>query len=237
MKLPHHHREVHTGGEGAKLNWLRASVLGANDGIISLAALLVGVASADVSTGHILITGVAGLLAGALSMAVGEYVSVSSQRDTEKALLEKEKMELANFPKEEFRELVGLYEQKGLSKATAEKVAEELTAHDVFTAHAEAELGIKAKELVNPWYAAIASAISFTVGALIPLIAIMLPLPEYRIAATFGAVFAALIVTGIFSARMSESHVLPVTFRVVLGGLIAMLVTYGIGRLFGVAGI
>jgi VIT1/CCC1 family predicted Fe2+/Mn2+ transporter len=229
------HLEIHTGNPGAKLNWLRAAVLGANDGIISVAALVVGVAGAVNSGSHIFITGIAGLMAGALSMAVGEYVSVSSQKDTELALLAKERQELEDYPREELKELIGLYEKKGLSKETAEKVASELTEHDAIAAHAEAELGLSVKERTNPWYAAFASAASFTIGALIPLLAIVLPAPDARVSFTFGAVFVALVVTGIFSARMSGAHILPVTFRVVAGGLLTMLTTFGIGTLFGMS--
>ncbi len=234
MKLPSGaHREWHSNGTAAQMNWLRAAVLGANDGIISLAALIVGVAGAAVSTGHILLTGIAGLLAGALSMAVGEYVSVSSQRDSEKALLEKERFELAHYPHEEFTELVGLYEKKGLKKETAEIVAKELTAHDVFAAHADAELGIHATELTNPWYAAAASAASFTAGALIPIVAILISPMTFRIPATFGAVIVALLITGIASARMSGASTVVATARVLLGGILAMLITFGIGSLIG----
>lgn len=234
MRLPQGaHIEPHTDVSSSKLNWLRASVLGANDGIISLAALLVGVAGATDSLAHIFITGVAGLLAGALSMAVGEYVSVSSQRDTELALIEKEKWELKNLPEEELEELTRLYEKKGLLRATAEKVAHELTEKDVFAAHAEAELHIDPNELANPWHAGIASAASFTVGAIIPLLAITLSPAAYRVEATFVAVFIALLLTGIMSARVSEASVTKVTMRVVLGGIVAMIITFGIGRFFG----
>ncbi|MDR3570920.1 MAG: VIT family protein [Candidatus Pacebacteria bacterium] len=236
MRLPSIlHTEPHGGASSAQLNWLRAAVLGADDGIVSLSALLVGVAGATDSLSHILITGVAGLLAGALSMAVGEYVSVSSQRDTELALIAKEKNELATMPEEELEELTRLYQQKGLLRGTAEQVAKELTAHDAFAAHAEAELRIDPDELTNPWQAAFASAISFTAGAIIPILAITLSPGLYRIEATFVAVFIALVITGILSARTSGASVASVTLRVVLGGIFAMVVTFGIGRLFGIA--
>jgi VIT1/CCC1 family predicted Fe2+/Mn2+ transporter len=227
------HPEQHGGNITSRLNWLRAAVLGSNDGIISLAALVVGVASATTSTTTLLLTGVSGLLAGAFSMAVGEYVSVSSQRDTERALLEKERYELEHFQNNELQELVGLYQQKGLTLETAQKVAEELTAHDVFAAHVDAELGIDPHTLANPWQAAFASAVSFTVGALIPLITIVL-LPEHlRVALTFVAVFIALVITGILSAKVSGARTWPVTMRILLGGISAMIVTFGIGKLFG----
>ena len=229
------HPEPHSDGAGAQLNWLRAAVLGANDGIVSLSALLVGVAGATNSTAHILITGIAGLLAGALSMAVGEYVSVSSQRDSEMALLEKERFELEHYPDEELEELTSLYQKKGLSRSTAEVVAHELTAHDAFSAHVETELHIDPLALTSPWQAAIASAASFFAGAIIPLVAITLPPLQYRIPATFGAVLVALIITGLLSAWATGTRTLPVMLRVVAGGIFAMIVTFGIGKLFGVA--
>ncbi|NBV77230.1 VIT family protein [bacterium] len=228
---------LHANATSARLNWLRASVLGANDGIVSIAALVVGVAGATVSASTILVTGIAGLLAGALSMAVGEYVSVSSQRDTEEALLEKEKYELDAFPQAELEELAHMYEQKGVSKETALEVAKELTAHDAFAAHVEAELHIDPNDLTNPWHAAFASAASFTAGALIPLIAVVLSPENVRVFLTFIATALALVVTGFLSARMSDSNALKVITRVVLGGVFAMAVTFGIGMLFGVSGI
>ncbi len=236
MRLPSVvHPEPHSDAHASRTNWLRAAVLGANDGIVSIAALVVGVAGATETAGHIFITGVAGPLAGALSMAVGEYVSVSSQRDTELALLKKERFELDTYPDEELEELTGIYQKKGLSRQTAESVAKELSAHDVFAAHVEAELRFDPKELTNPWHAAVASAASFISGAVIPLFAIMLPPAQWRIPATFFAVLIALIATGVASARMSGAGAVVVTTRVVIGGILAMFVTFGIGRLFGVA--
>ncbi len=231
--------EVHEESQGishqSKLNWLRAAVLGANDGIVSVAALVVGVAGATTESGIIFITGIAGLLSGALSMAVGEYVSVSSQRDTEEALLAKERRELHEEPEAELEELTRLYEAKGVSRQTAETVARELTAHDAFAAHVETELRIDPDELTNPWHAAFASGVSFTVGALLPLLAITLPPAGQRIPTTFGAVLLALAITGFLSARMSGAPAGKVVLRVVFGGLLAMAVTFGIGYLFGVA--
>lgn len=229
------HKELHSGEFASKLNWLRASVLGANDGIISMAALLVGVAGAAASPQALIVTGIAGLLAGALSMAVGEYVSVSSQRDSERALLAKEKYELEHYKDSELAELVGIYERKGLRPETARLVATELTAHDAFAAHVDAELGIDPHHLTNPWHAGIASALSYTVGGIIPTIAIVLPALSIRVPVTFAAVLIALIITGILSARVSGARVLPTTVRVVIGGIIAMAVTYGIGKLFNVS--
>ena len=170
-----HSAEPHAGGLGQRLNWLRAGVLGANDGIVSTAGLVVGVAAVTPEPGPILTAGIAGLVAGAVSMALGEYVSVSSQRDTERALLAKEKAELEEFPEQELQELAAIYVAKGASVQTAMKLAEELTAHDAFAAHVDAELGIDPDKLTNPWHAAMSSAIAFTVGSILPIVAILLP--------------------------------------------------------------
>lgn len=167
-------------------------------------------------------------------MAVGEYVSVSSQRDTEKALLAKEKYELEHFPAEELEELTQIYEKKGLGRATAEIVARELTEHDAFGAHVEAELQIDPNNLTSAWQAAFASAASFTVGALLPLLAIMLPPEQYRVMVTFASVLVALAITGVFSAVGSKAKVLPVVLRMIAGGGFAMTVTYVIGSIFQV---
>lgn len=235
MLLPH--QEPHVRKANAKLNWLRAAVLGANDGVVSVASIIVGVAAATDSPSFILTAGVAGLTAGALSMAVGEYVSVSTQRDTERALIEKERRELATVPKQELEELAGIYEAKGLSKATALTVAQELTAHDAFAAHLEAELHIDPSELTNPWHAAFASAVAFFSGAIIPLIAVVLAPAQLHIPVTFAAVLAALVITGILSAYAGGANKTTATFRVVAGGIIAMAITFGIGKIFGVVGI
>ncbi|MGW5384227.1 VIT1/CCC1 transporter family protein [Nocardia sp. NPDC003963] len=224
-------------GLAAKLNWLRAGVLGANDGIVSTAGLVVGVAAASSDTDAILTAGIAGISAGAISMAVGEYVSVSTQRDTEKALLAQESMELEQDPDDELNELTAIYHAKGLSAETARKVAEELTAYDAFAAHAEAELGLNPDELTNPWHAALSSAISFTVGALLPLLAILLPPTSARIPVTMVAVLLALALTGSISAGLGGSSRPRAMARVVIGGALAMAVTYGIGQLADVAGI
>jgi VIT1/CCC1 family predicted Fe2+/Mn2+ transporter len=230
------HHEVHAGA-GSKLNWLRAAVLGANDGVVSVASIVVGVAGATNSAGFILTAGVAGLVAGALSMAVGEYVSVSTQRDTERALLEKERNELLTEPEAELKELTTLYEAKGLSAATARQVAEELTAHDAFAAHVEAELHINPDDLTNPWHAAFASAAAFLSGAIIPLLAIVLPPASLRLPVTFVAVLVVLVITGTLSAYAGGANKTIATFRVVAGGILAMAITFGIGKIFGVIGI
>ncbi len=226
-----------TGNEivGTKLNWLRASVLGANDGIVSVASVIVGVAGASDSRSFILTAGVAALVAGALSMAVGEYVSVSTQKDTEKALLAKEKMELETIPDQELEELIVIYEKKGLSRATAEIVGKELTLHDAFRAHVEAELHIDPNNLTNPFHAAYASGASFFCGAIIPILAIIFAPASMQIVATFVSVIIALVITGYLSAYAGGSDKTKAVIRVVLGGIIAMVVTFGIGKLFGVS--
>ncbi len=221
----------------ARLNWLRAGVLGANDGIISTAGLVVGVASATTAIGPILTAGVAGLVAGAVSMALGEYVSVSSQRDAEQALIERERRELAEDPEGELQELAGLYRARGLSDATALAVATELTAIDPFAAHVQAELGLDPDDLTNPWHAAISSGIAFTAGAVLPLLAILLAPADARIAVTFVAVVLALAITGSVSARLGGAGRRRAVARLVVGGAIAMAVTFGVGRLLGVSGI
>ena len=225
--------EPHVGAINTKLNWLRAGVLGANDGIVSIAGIVIGVAAAIGERGPIFTAGLAGLAAGALSMAMGEYVSVSTQRDTERALLDKERRELIEYPEAELKELAGLYEKKGLSPQTAAQVAEELTAHDAFAAHIDIELGIDPDELTNPWHAAISSAVSFTVGALLPLLTILLLPTSIRIPVTFVAVLIALAITGWVSARLGGADPIRATRRVVIGGALAMAITFAIGHLFG----
>ncbi|NHA68719.1 VIT family protein [Phycicoccus sp. CMS6Z-2] len=227
------HDEAHGQGYAERLNWLRAAVLGANDGIVSTAGLVIGVAAATTSRPAILTAGLAGLAAGAMSMAVGEYVSVSTQRDTERSLIAKEVRELREEPEAELAELAEIYEGKGLSPDLAHRVAVELTAHDALGAHAEAELGIDPDNLTNPWHAAVASMVAFTVGALLPLLAIVLPSASWRVPVTVVAVVVALAGTGVLSARLGDADARRATLRVVGGGLIAMAVTYAIGSLVG----
>ncbi|GAA3641463.1 VIT family protein [Lentzea roselyniae] len=227
------HDEPHDEVTGDRMNWLRAGVLGANDGIVSTASLVVGVAGATTEKAQILVAGLAGLFAGAMSMASGEYVSVSSQRDAERALLAKERQELKETPEEELEELADIYEEKGLDPDTAQEVAKQLTKHDALAAHAEAELGIDPEELTNPWGAAIASFISFTVGALLPLAAIILSPTSLRVPITVVAAIATLALTGFISARLSGAPRQRAIVRNVVGGLIAMGVTYAIGSLVG----
>ncbi len=227
-----HAGEPHGGSTAARLNWLRAGVLGANDGIVSTAALVVGVAAATTDIGAIATAGTAGLLAGAVSMALGEYVSVSTQRDTERALIAKETDELSRMPDEELAELAHLLQAKGLSPELAEAAAVELTDHDALASHLDIELGIDQDDIVNPWAAAGASAVAFTLGAVLPLLAILLTPASARIAVTFTAVVLALTATGALSARLGGSPVGAAIIRLVTGGSLAMAVTFGIGALF-----
>src|ERR1700734_999085 len=230
-----HPREPHAGGLAGRLNWLRAAVLGANDGIVSVAGLVVGVAGATSSRGPIFTAGLAGLVAGAVSMALGEYVSVSSQRDSERAEIAQEKRELADTPEAELAELTALYEAKGLSAATARTVAAELSAHGALAAHLDAELHIDPDDIPSPVQAAAASALSFTSGALLPLLAILLPSVALRVPVTFAAVLIALGLTGALSARIGGSNIRRAVLRVVIGGALGLAFTYGIGHLFGTA--
>lgn len=230
-----HSAEPHVGSVSSKLNWLRAGVLGANDGIVSMAGIVVGVAAATPQNGPILTAGVAGLAAGAVSMALGEYVSVSTQRDTEQAILSVESRELDDDPAGELDELAALLEGKGLSPATARTVAEELTDHDAFAAHAEVELGINPGELTNPWQAAAASALAFTTGGVLPLIAILTPPAALRIPVAFVAVLLALMLTGSVSAGLGGAPRRPAVIRNIVGGVLALAITYALGHLVGAA--
>jgi vacuolar iron transporter family protein len=224
---------LHIGSVADRLNWLRAGVLGANDGIVSVAGITVGVAAATGNRATIFVAGLAGLLAGAFSMAAGEYVSVSTQRDTEKALLDKERWELRSVPDTELDELAGIYEAKGISPGLARQVAVELTEHDALRAHADAELHIDPDNLMNPWQAAFASFAAFTVGALLPLVAILAPPTSLRVPICSVAVVAALALTGTVSARLGGSGTRRAALRTVAGGALAMAVTYAVGSLVG----
>ncbi|GAA1435990.1 VIT family protein [Microlunatus lacustris] len=236
-ELRQHPDEPHQGGVAQRLNWLRAGVLGANDGIVSVAAIVVGVAGANSSSSAILTAGIAGLVGGAVSMALGEYVSVSSQSDSERALIVKETRELDEQADEELAELTGLYQAKGLSPATAAQVAAELTAHDALKAHLSAELNIDPDDVVSAWHAAGASALAFIIGALLPLVAILLPPTGWRVPVTFAAVLVALAFTGALGAALGQSSKTRAAVRVVVGGALALAVTYGIGTLLGSTGI
>lgn len=231
------HFEPHSRNIAGRLNWLRAGVLGANDGIVSVAAIVVGVAGATSALAPIATAGVAGLVGGAISMALGEYVSVSSQSDSQRALIEKERVELRTQPAEELLELAGFYEGKGLSRETARQVAVELTARDALAAHLEVELHITETDVVSPWRAALASAVAFTIGAVLPMVSVLLTPTAARIPVTFGVVLLALAVTGVVSSRIGGVHPLRPTLRVVIGGALALAATYGIGTLLGTTGV
>ncbi|MDP9115693.1 MAG: VIT family protein [Actinomycetota bacterium] len=226
---------MHSAASMGKLNWLRAGVLGANDGIVSVAGIVLGVAGATTSRGPIFTAGLAGLVAGAVSMALGEYVSVSSQRDSETAQLEQERRELAADPATELLELTAIYEAKGLSPATAAQVARELSSQDVLAAHLDAELHLDPNDLANPVQAASASALSFTLGAVLPMLAILLPPAAWRVPVTFVGVLLALGIAGAVSARIGGSSPRRAVLRVLLGGAAGLALTYGIGHLFGTA--
>ncbi len=230
-----HPDEPHRQGLSQRLNWLRAGVLGANDGIVSTAAVVVGVAGATSDTGPVLVAGLAALVGGAISMALGEYVSVSSQRDSEHALIQKEKRELAEDPEAELAELVGMYEAQGLSRDTATRVENELTASDALKAHLSVELNIDAEDVVSPWAAAFASAVAFTIGALLPLATILLAPVEIRVPLTFVAVLIALAITGYVAAVLGGARRGRAVLRTVIGGALALAATYAVGALFGVS--
>jgi vacuolar iron transporter family protein len=230
MKPSRRHTEHH---RTARIGWLRAAVLGANDGILSTASLVVGVAAAGSSQGAILITGIAGLVAGAMSMAAGEYVSVHSQADTEKADISRERDELAEDPEAELRELTAIYVGRGLEYSLAKQVAERLTANDALGAHARDELGISEALAANPIQAALASAASFAVGAALPLAMTLLSPAHLVIGWVSGASLAFLALLGALAARVGGADVLTGAWRVTFWGALAMAVTAGVGRLFG----
>jgi VIT1/CCC1 family predicted Fe2+/Mn2+ transporter len=225
---PHH--EPHDSGLASRLNWLRAGVLGANDGVVSTAAIVLGVAGATAERGPIILAGLVGLMAGAMSMAVGEYVSVSTQRDTEKAVLEIERRELAETPDAELAELTEIYTKKGIDPELAHQVAVQLTARDALGAHAEAELGIDPNDLTNPWHAALASFVAFVAGAAIPLLGVVVSAQAWL---TVVAVTVALAITGTVAARLGSAPAGKAVARNVAGGLLAMAVTYLLGGLVG----
>lgn len=232
----HHPGEAHLQDIGQRLNWLRAGVLGANDGIVSTAGVVIGVAAAAPNNVLAIATaGIAAIVAGAFSMAGGEYVSVSTQRDTERALIAKEMRELETMPDEELEELASLYRQRGLSGELAHQVAVELTANDALAAHAEVELGIDHEEFTSPWAAALSSFVAFAVGALIPLVMILLPLGEHRIWVAAVAVVIGLFLTGWISAALGGAPRGRAILRNVVMGSATMIATYLIGLLFGVA--
>ena len=219
----------------SKLNWLRASVLGANDGIVSTSSIIFGVAGASTSRAAVLLAGIAAIAAGALSMAAGEYVSVSSQRDVEKAELDRERREIEANPQCELVELQDMLKERGIDASLARKVARQLTARDALAAHARLEFGIDPGAVVNPWHAATASLLAFTAGGLIPLLAIMLAPGAVEIWLCGLAVLIALTLTGLASAKLGGAPSLRSILRNVLGGLLAMAITYGVGKIAGTA--
>lgn len=223
------------GHYGHRVGWLRAMVLGANDGIISTAALLLGVAAANSTRTAILTAGMAGLVAGAVSMALGEYVSVSSQRDSERSDIEKEKWELANQADHELEELTAIYRSKGLPHELAKEVAVQLTEHGTLATHLLDELGISQDELAKPFQAAWSSALSFSVGASIPLVATAVASASLRIAAIIAVTMVALVGLGYIGARAGGAGPARSIARVVIGGAIAMGVTMAVGWAFGAA--
>lgn len=225
---PEHHVLSRTG-------WLRAGVLGANDGIVSTASLIIGVAAAAGKPVEILIAGTAGLVAGATSMAAGEYVSVSSQSDTERADLARERSELASDHEAEARELAGIYAARGVDPLTADKVARQLMAQDALGAHARDELGISATMTAKPIQAALTSAAAFTTGALLPLIIVLIAPPDVLVAAEAVASLLFLALLGAIAARTGGAPVVRATARVTFWGALAMALTAGIGRMVGAA--
>ncbi len=226
------HQEQH---RTERIGWLRAAVLGANDGIVSTASLVVGVAAANAASDEILVAGVAGLVAGAMSMAAGEYVSVSSQADTEKADLERESRELANDGEQELNELAAIYVSRGLDEPLAKQVAAQLTAHDALGAHARDELGISEALSARPVQAALASAGTFAVGAALPLLMVLVSPERYLVALVAGSAMAFLVLLGGVSAHAGGAPIFKASTRVAFWGALAMALTAGVGALFGVA--
>ncbi|WP_080793818.1 VIT1/CCC1 transporter family protein [Corynebacterium pacaense] len=231
-----HEGEEHLEQVGSRLNWLRAGVLGANDGIVSVAGVIIGVAGATTNLIAIITAGLAALVAGAFSMAGGEYVSVSTQRDTEKALLDKEKWELKHLPDQELKELTDIYIRRGVTPDVAALVARDLTRHDALGAHADAELGIDPHALTSPWAAAFSSLVSFTAGAAIPMLLVLLPVePAVRVWIVVLSVAAGLFLTGLISAKLGKAQPGKAIVRNVGMGMLTMAVTYAVGALFGTA--
>lgn len=224
------HRERHRTG---RIGWLRAAVLGANDGIVSTASLIVGVAAANAVRGDVLIAGVAGLVAGAMSMAAGEYVSVSSQSDTEQAELARERKELADDGEFELEELASIYVKRGVEPALAKQVAQQLMMRDALAAHARDELGISETMSARPVQAALASAASFAVGAAMPLITVLLVPETILVPAVSGMSLLFLALLGVLSARVGGAPIIKSTVRVAFWGALAMGLTALVGSLFG----
>lgn len=230
MARSHFHTERH---QLSRIGWMRAAVLGANDGIVSTASLIIGVAAAEAAQGEILVAGVAALVAGAMSMAAGEYVSVSSQSDAEQAELAKERQELIDMPEAEHAELAGIYEERGLKPETAHEVARQLTADDALRAHARDELGITDLTVAKPIQAAISSAISFSVGASLPLALVWLVPLHALVPAEAVASLIFLALLGAIGARAGGASIWKPMLRVTFWGALAMAITAGIGHMVG----
>jgi VIT1/CCC1 family predicted Fe2+/Mn2+ transporter len=225
-----HHFEQHYAG---RIGWLRAAVLGANDGIVSTASLVVGVAAAQAARSDVLVTGIAGLVAGAMSMAAGEYVSVSSQADTEKADLERERRELETDRTSETRELATIYVRRGLEPALAQQVADQLMAHDALAAHARDELGLSVTHKARPVQAAVASAATFSMGAALPLLMVLISTTSLIVPVVAGSALVFLAIMGALAARVGGANVAVGAGRVTLWGVLAMAATAGVGAMFG----
>jgi VIT1/CCC1 family predicted Fe2+/Mn2+ transporter len=224
------HTENHLVG---RIGWMRAAVLGANDGIISTASLIVGVAAAATSPHEVLIAGIAGLVAGAMSMAAGEYVSVSSQSDTERADLDRERQELIDNPAFELDELADIYVKRGVDHALARKVAQQLMAKDALTAHARDELGISEITAARPVQAALTSALTFSIGAAMPLFIVIVSPASLLVPAVSGASLVFLALLGAIGARAGGANIVRATARVTFWGALALAITAAIGKLFG----
>ena len=230
--MRHHHVEEHTSHRTA---WLRAAVLGANDGLLSTSSLLVGVAAASADRSILIATGVAALVSGAGSMAIGEYSSVSSQRDAERADLEAEAEELKSIPRAELAELTGIYERRGLPRPLARQVAETLTEHDALAAHARDELGLDPDDLARPMEAAVTSAVSFSLGALVPIVMVLAVAAGARVPVVVVSALIGLGALGAVGARLGGAEPWRPAFRVFIGGAGAMALAWAVGQLFNVA--
>ena len=231
---PRRHRETHKSG---RAGWLRAAVLGSNDAIVSVSSLMIGVGATEASTHAILIAGIAGAVAGSMSMALGEFVSVSAQRDSEQADIARESEELATSPEAELQELAGIYHHRGLDKDLAMAVAKQLSAHDRLGAHLRDELGIDARTHARPWQAAWTSAVGFATFAMLPILGLLIAPAAWRLVAIAAVTLVSLGGLGMLGGRLGGASVGRAALRVTLGGALAMTITAGIGRLLGVAGL
>lgn len=229
----YHPDEPHGQGQRAQLNWLRAGVLGANDGIVSIAALLLGVIATGLGEGAILLAGIASTIAGAVSMALGEYVSVSAQRDTEKKLVALERWELQAQPEAEHQELTGILMGYGITADTADQAAREVAKQDPLAAHLQLELGMDSEDLTNPFVAALSSALAFLLGALLPLLSVFFAPAGYEAPVVTTTTLVALALTGFVSAVLSKTSRVRSCIRLVVGGALGLALTYGVGSLFG----